>query len=229
MYREETWLSWNWGSLGFLYAWEGSWSWHVHISMHTYAHTWNHVPSLWFEFTTCRRTHMQMWRLGSDTHVQTIHEHSPTWHMYISSSPALTRMHRDSLGKSNSVQLNLIQPSSVQQMLIKHLLYAMDYLALRILNFFLRWNLRSQFRGGGSLANKCSKWMCWGLWQMYSITHTLTHTHTLVAIGTCSLIHVHTHNLCTHTDTHTPVKAFTQTPPTQVGVHTYDGNMWGTA
>lgn len=29
---------------------------------------------------------MQMWRLGSDTHVQTVHEHSPMWHMCISSS-----------------------------------------------------------------------------------------------------------------------------------------------
>lgn len=172
--------------------------------MHTYAHTWNHVPSLWFEFTTCRRTHMQMWRLGSDTHVQTIHEHSPTWHMYISSSPALTRMHRDSLGKSNSVQLNLIQPSSVQQMLIKHLLYAMDYLALRILNFFFK--MKSQVTVQGRRQPRKQMQQVNVLRAVADVQrHTYTHTHSHpggyrhMFSNTCT----HTQSLYSYRHTHT--------------------------
>lgn len=153
MYQEETWLSGNWESLGFLYVWKGSGSWHVHTPKHTYAHTWNHVPSLWFEFTTCRQTHMQMWRLGSDTHALTVHEHSPTWHMCTSSSwhwLVCIEAHWE-----NPIQFSWIQFNSVQSSKCWLSTYYMPWITWHweYWIFFKGWNLRSQFRGGGSLAN----------------------------------------------------------------------------
>ena len=122
----------------------------------THIHTWMHVPSLWFEFT-CARAGSQhadgpTCKLGALPQTR-VHRRSPSFiHVAPFPSLSLVQTHVGSLTwkfQFSSVEFNSIPFSPANVYWAPTICHRL-YLAMGILKFFKkRWDLRSQFRGGG--------------------------------------------------------------------------------